>query len=103
VTSARLCTTLENKFGVKVSTVEHLLAAIYIAGIDNVIDIDYDKSNKERKSIADSFNKRFKKENIIAQVAGETGLDIIEIGKDKQQVPDDFAEHDIMFLGCFSL
>ena len=61
--------------------------------------IDYDKSNKERKSIADSFNKRFKKENIIAQVAGETGLDIIEIGKDKQQVLDDFAEHDIMFLG----
>ena len=27
VTSAKLCTTLENKFGVKVSTVEHLLAA----------------------------------------------------------------------------
>jgi UDP-3-O-[3-hydroxymyristoyl] N-acetylglucosamine deacetylase len=41
VSSARLCTTLENKFGVKVSTVEHLLAAIYIAGIDNaIIEID---------------------------------------------------------------
>ena len=30
VPSARLCTTLENSFGVKVSTVEHLLAALYI-------------------------------------------------------------------------
>ena len=37
VSSAKLCTTLENKFGVKVSTVEHLLAAFYISGIDNVI------------------------------------------------------------------
>ena len=37
VTSAKLCTTLENHSGTKVSTVEHLLAAFYIAGIDNVI------------------------------------------------------------------
>ena len=37
VSSAKLCTTLENKNGVKVSTVEHLLAAIYIAEIDNAI------------------------------------------------------------------
>ena len=29
VSSARLCTTLENNKGVKVSTVEHLLAAFY--------------------------------------------------------------------------
>ena len=44
VTSAKLCTTLENKHGVKVSTVEHLLAALYIAEIDNaLIEID----NKE--------------------------------------------------------
>ena len=44
VTSTRLCTTLENKSGVKVSTVEHLLAAIYIAGIDNtIIEIDNDE------------------------------------------------------------
>ena len=41
VSSAKLCTTLENKFGVKVSTVEHLLAAFYISGIDNVmVEID---------------------------------------------------------------
>ena len=35
--STKLCTTLENKFGTKVSTAEHLLAAFYIAGIDNVL------------------------------------------------------------------
>jgi len=41
VTSAKLCTTLQNKHGAKVSTVEHLLAALYIAEIDNVvIEID---------------------------------------------------------------
>ena len=41
VSSAKLCTTLENEYGVKVSTVEHLLAALYISGIDNaIIEID---------------------------------------------------------------
>ena len=44
VTSAKLCTTLENNEGAKVSTVEHLLAALYIAGIDNAfIEIDTDE------------------------------------------------------------
>ncbi len=37
VSSARLCTTLENNVGVKVSTVEHLLAALYFSDIDNAI------------------------------------------------------------------
>ena len=37
VSSAKLCTTLENKAGVKVSTVEHLLEAVYIAKIDNLL------------------------------------------------------------------
>ena len=37
VFSARLCTTLQNENGLKVSTVEHLMAALYVAGIDNVI------------------------------------------------------------------
>ena len=38
VTSAKSnFTTLENKNGVQVSTVEHLLAAFYVAEIDNAI------------------------------------------------------------------
>ena len=37
VSSAKLCTTLENEYGVQVSTVEHLIAAFYISGIDNAL------------------------------------------------------------------
>ena len=41
VISTTLSTTLQNKYGIKVSTVEHLLAALYIAGIDTaIIEID---------------------------------------------------------------
>ena len=44
VSSAKLCTTLENKHGVRVSTVEHLIAALYISEIDNaVVEIDCDE------------------------------------------------------------
>ena len=55
VSSARLCTTLENEFSVKVFTVEHLLAAIYISGIDNaLIEI-----NNEEVPIMDGSAKDF--------------------------------------------
>jgi len=37
VSSAKLCTTLTNLSNVSVSTVEHIMAAFYITGIDNVI------------------------------------------------------------------
>jgi UDP-3-O-[3-hydroxymyristoyl] N-acetylglucosamine deacetylase len=37
VSSAKLCTTIKNSFNVSVSTVEHLLAALYITGIDNAL------------------------------------------------------------------
>ena len=55
VSSARLCTTLENSHGVKVSTVEHLLAAFYIVGIDNaIVEID-----NEEVPIMDGSSKDF--------------------------------------------
>jgi len=55
VSSARLCTTLKNNYGVKVSTVEHLLAALYILGIDNaLIEI-----NCEEVPIMDGSAKNF--------------------------------------------
>jgi len=55
VTSSKLCTTLENDYGVKVSTVEHLLAALYIAEIDNaLIEI-----NTEEVPIMDGSAKNF--------------------------------------------
>ena len=37
VIDATLCTTISNQFGVKVSTIEHLMAALYGLGIDNAI------------------------------------------------------------------
>tara|TARA_B100000963_G_scaffold232516_1_gene203065 strand:- start:6225 stop:7151 length:927 start_codon:yes stop_codon:yes gene_type:complete len=62
VTSAKLCTTLENDYGVKVSTVEHLLAACYIIGIDNaIIEID-----NEEVPIMDGSSKDFL--NIIKKI-----------------------------------
>jgi UDP-3-O-[3-hydroxymyristoyl] N-acetylglucosamine deacetylase len=55
VSSAKLCTTLENNFGARVSTVEHLLAALYIAGIDNAkVEID-----NEEIPIMDGSAKNF--------------------------------------------
>ena len=55
VSSAKLCTTLENNHGVKVSTVEHLLAALYIKGIDNaIVEID-----NEEVPIMDGSSKDF--------------------------------------------
>ena len=55
VSSAKLCTTLENKNGAKVSTVEHLLAALYFAEIDNaIIEI-----NTEEVPIMDGSAKNF--------------------------------------------
>ena len=55
VSSARLCTTLENSSGSKVSTVEHLLAAFYIIGVDNVIV----EVNNEEIPIMDGSSKDF--------------------------------------------
>ncbi len=44
VTSATLCTTISNEYGVKVSTVEHLMAALFGLGIDNaMIEINNDE------------------------------------------------------------
>ena len=58
VVSTKLCTTLANDQGAKVSTVEHLLAALYIHGIDNaVIEID-----NEEVPIMDGSAKNFLEE-----------------------------------------
>ena len=37
VTSATLCTTISNEHGVKISTIEHLMAALFGLGIDNAL------------------------------------------------------------------
>ena len=61
VSSAKLCTTLENDYGIKVSTVEHLLAAFYIIGIDNaIVEIDNEEipiMDGSSKDFTDSLKK----------------------------------------------
>jgi UDP-3-O-[3-hydroxymyristoyl] N-acetylglucosamine deacetylase len=55
VSSAKLCTTIQNNFNVSISTVEHLLAALYITGIDNaLIEI-----NASEVPIMDGSSKEF--------------------------------------------
>ena len=55
VSSTTLSTTLMNKYGIKVSTVEHLLAALYISGIDSaIVEID-----NEEVPIMDGSAKEF--------------------------------------------
>ena len=70
---AKLCTTLENNFGTKVSTVEHLLAALYVCEIDNaIIEIDSEEvpiMDGSAKDFIEAFErsgikKQSKKENI---------------------------------------
>ncbi len=58
VFSAKLCTSLKNDKDAKVSTVEHLLAALYVAGIDNAI-IEMDN---EEVPIMDGSAKNFVEE-----------------------------------------
>ena len=44
VTNATLCTTISNEYGIKVSTIEHLMAALFGLGIDNaMLEIDNDE------------------------------------------------------------
>jgi UDP-3-O-[3-hydroxymyristoyl] N-acetylglucosamine deacetylase len=55
VTNTSLNTTIENEFGVKVSTIEHLMGALFGLGIDNVIvEID-----NEEVPILDGSAKNF--------------------------------------------
>ncbi len=53
--------------------------------------VEYDRRTNERKKIAEEFNKKFG-DVAIAQVAGETGIDIMEPGKDKGQIAQYFNE-----------
>ena len=55
VVDATLCTTISNDFGVKVSTIEHLMGAFYGLGIDNAIV----ELNSQEVPIMDGSAKKF--------------------------------------------
>ena len=65
VSEANYCTTVSNEYGIKVSTIEHLMAALFIKGIDNaIIEI-----NGEEVPILDGSSIEFVKkiENVVSK------------------------------------
>ena len=79
VTNTSLNTTIENEFGVKVSTIEHLMGALFGLGIDNaLIEID-----NEEVPILDGSAKEFI-EKIISSglVVSEAPIKVIKINKE---------------------
>ncbi len=69
VTGVKNCTTLSNAAGVKVSTIEHLLAALAASGIDNLyIDLDGEELPALDGS-AEPFLKLIEQVGIVRQAA----------------------------------
>ena len=79
VTNTSLNTTIENEFGVKVSTIEHLMGALFGLGIDNaLIEID-----NEEVPILDGSAKEFIEKIITSGLlVSESPIKIIKINKD---------------------
>jgi UDP-3-O-[3-hydroxymyristoyl] N-acetylglucosamine deacetylase len=79
VTNTSLNTTIENEFGVKVSTIEHLMGALFGLGIDNaLIEID-----NEEVPILDGSAKEFIEKIInTGLVVSESPIKIIKINKE---------------------
>ena len=79
VTNTSLNTTIENEFGVKVSTIEHLMGALFGLGIDNaLIEID-----NEEVPILDGSAKEFIEKIINTGLTiSEAPIKIIKINKE---------------------
>ena len=79
VTNTSLNTTVENEFGVKVSTIEHLMGALFGLGIDNaLIEID-----NEEVPILDGSAKNFiEKITSVGLKTSEEPIKIIKINKE---------------------
>ena len=79
VTNTSLNTTVENEFGVKVSTIEHLMCALFGLGIDNaLIEID-----NEEVPILDGSAKMFIEKIISAGIEiSDSPIKIIKINKE---------------------
>ena len=78
VVSANLCTTISNEFGAKVSTIEHLMSAMYVLGVDNAVV----ELNSEEVPIMDGSAKNFVEEIInTGFVVSDVPLKFIKIEK----------------------
>ena len=78
VTNTSLNTTVENEFGIKVSTIEHLMGALFCLGIDNaLIEID-----NEEVPILDGSAKVFIEKILSAKIdVSDSPIKIIKINK----------------------
>ena len=78
VTNTSLNTTIENEFGAKVSTIEHLMGALFCLGIDNaLIEID-----NEEVPILDGSAKVFIEKILSAKIeVSDSPIKIIKINK----------------------
>ena len=79
VTNTSLNTTIENEFGIQVSTIEHLMGALFCLGIDNaLIEID-----NEEVPILDGSAKNFiEKISSIGIEVSNSPIKIIKINKE---------------------
>jgi len=76
VVDATLCTTISNDYGVKVSTIEHLMGAFYGLGIDNAIV----EINTQEIPIMDGSAKKFVELILKAGIqTSETPIKIIKV------------------------
>ena len=78
VTNTSLNTTVENEFGVKISTIEHLMGALFGLGIDNaLIEID-----NEEVPILDGSAREFIKKIMLSGIKiSDDPIKIIKINK----------------------
>ena len=78
VSSAVLCTTISNEFGAKVSTIEHLMGALFGMGIDNVlVEVD-----NEEIPILDGSGKIFvQKINEAGVTISDSPIKVIKINR----------------------
>ena len=86
VSNTSLNTTIENEYGVKVSTIEHLMGALFGIGIDNaLIEID-----NEEVPILDGSAKEFIEKILNAGIKkSEAPIKIIKINKEVKFVDGD--------------
>ena len=109
VSDTTLCTTIQNSSGVKVSTIEHLMAAFYGLGIDNaLVELDaqevpiLDGSAKEwieilMQSGISTSNAPIKIIKINKNIKVDLEDKFIEINKSKVSLDIDF---EIKYPGC---
>tara|TARA_B100000945_G_scaffold305938_1_gene292902 strand:- start:5262 stop:6188 length:927 start_codon:yes stop_codon:yes gene_type:complete len=86
VNDANFCTTISNEYGVRISTIEHLMAALYVKGVDNAIV----EVNGPEIPIMDGSSKEFLE--LIDNVGLETSDSSIKILKIEREISFSIGE-----------